>query len=620
MTVKAKMIILIISVFIAIVLIYQLLYSSINGFSAIKDAEKQIVLLEKTLFELLEHEKRFIMDPSLQIAEQFQETTSNFYQYIEELKKLLATQNIMDESIEDVISELKNYENHFIEMTKLQQQIGFNEKEGLRGALRSAVHEAETRIKALSNYRALADILQLRRNEKDFLIRKDIKYQTEFEKNFNKTLTDLKASIYDPQQLDAINQSMYVYRDNFLTLVSSYATIGLSSDQGVQGKINRSVTTLKEKLVAEVKNLNQTLFKQTEKIIFIAVLEGLFIITVISILIYVVARSIIIPLNRLRQLISTASAEKNLTLRFQATTQDEIAEIGYEFNRMMETFGLLLNEVNKASLQLSIAAEEMSAIAKNTADGLKQQQQEIHHVSSAIENMKEAMQQISSNTESTETAAQTSQKSATESQKIITKAIDNIHEIAKEADTTAQSIYQLSENSAKIGTVLDVIKGIAEQTNLLALNASVEAARAGDQGRGFAVVADEVRALAKRTGDSATEIESMIIALQQLTEQVAVMMKASMTRSQQSAQEASGTIESLNEIVNGTNCIVEMTAQVARAIDEQTNTVGSINNNTKQIRDIVETSNNQVHENTQASEEVAKLANHLQNLVKRFKV
>lgn len=85
---------------------------------------------------------------------------------------------------------------------------------------------------------------------------------------------------------------------------------------------------------------------------------------------------------------------------------------------------------------------------------------------------------------------------------VVNTAIGSINSLVQEVDSASSVISMLAQETAKIGSVVDVIRGIAEQTNLLALNAAIEAARAGDQGRGFAVVADEVRALAARTQQS----------------------------------------------------------------------------------------------------------------------
>ena len=74
----------------------------------------------------------------------------------------------------------------------------------------------------------------------------------------------------------------------------------------------------------------------------------------------------------------------------------------------------------------------------------------------------------------------------------------------------AEAIEQFNNDFKKIEEITRSIFGIAQQTNLLALNATIEAARAGEMGKGFAVVAGEVKALAHSSGQSASEIESLL--------------------------------------------------------------------------------------------------------------
>jgi hypothetical protein len=75
--------------------------------------------------------------------------------------------------------------------------------------------------------------------------------------------------------------------------------------------------------------------------------------------------------------------------------------------------------------------------------------------------------------------------------------------------TVQGEVTDLIERTARVGSVVDLIRSIADQTNLLALNATIEAARAGDHGRGFAVVASEVKVLAQSTKESLTSIASL---------------------------------------------------------------------------------------------------------------
>src|SRR5690606_6069506 len=87
---------------------------------------------------------------------------------------------------------------------------------------------------------------------------------------------------------------------------------------------------------------------------------------------------------------------------------------------------------------------------------------------------------------------------------------DSVRQLFATLQESARMIDALAAKSDEIQSVVDVIRDVTDQTNLLALNAAIEAARAGEMGRGFAVVADEVRQLASRSGESATQIRTMI--------------------------------------------------------------------------------------------------------------
>jgi methyl-accepting chemotaxis protein len=107
----------------------------------------------------------------------------------------------------------------------------------------------------------------------------------------------------------------------------------------------------------------------------------------------------------------------------------------------------------------------------------------------------------------------------------VVKIVDGAGRVTAEAgNVTSRSvstIERLSESSAQIGRVVQMIKRIAAQTNLLALNATIEAARAGTHGLGFAVVANEVKELARETARATEDIETKVQGIQTSATEVA---------------------------------------------------------------------------------------------------
>jgi methyl-accepting chemotaxis protein len=73
-----------------------------------------------------------------------------------------------------------------------QKNLGFDEKEGLQGKLRDAVHKAEARLAQVDEPRLTVLMLMMRRHEKDYMLRGDESYANDLRKRvteFEKLLT-----------------------------------------------------------------------------------------------------------------------------------------------------------------------------------------------------------------------------------------------------------------------------------------------------------------------------------------------------------------------------------------------------------------------------------------------
>ncbi|HAS63718.1 MAG TPA: methyl-accepting chemotaxis protein, partial [Vibrio sp.] len=94
-------------------------------------------------------------------------------------------------------------------------------------------------------------LLNLRRNEKDFLLREDLKYLSKFNENMRQ-FTNIESElslILQENNLPSSNtlkRDILAYQDSFSALVNAYQVYGLEPNKGLLGKYNQAI--LQEKL------------------------------------------------------------------------------------------------------------------------------------------------------------------------------------------------------------------------------------------------------------------------------------------------------------------------------------------------------------------------------------
>jgi len=227
----------------------------------------------------------------------------------------------------------------------------------------------------------------------------------------------------------------------------------------------------------------------------------------------IVTRSISKPLGRINKGLSQLS-KGDLSTKLPQEGNDEFSALSAKVNSLTDSLRELVGNILEQEKRLIDITKESVELGNKSLSEVDKQREQVTVTSTNTKHVQEKSRSNLAQINEAMDALRDITKQSTDIGQLVQKSSQQVGNQAKQAESSAQIINRLDDNSRNIGSILDVIKTIAEQTNLLALNAAIEAARAGEQGRGFAVVADEVRTLANRTHDSTEEIEQMIGNLQ----------------------------------------------------------------------------------------------------------
>lgn len=233
-----------------------------------------------------------------------------------------------------------------------------------------------------------------------------------------------------------------------------------------------------------------------------------------------------------------ASQEGDLTARLQVNSNDEIGAIATSFNKMLENLQHIINRVQKTSVEVQTASDNMlektntsreatirvQSSMSNLNSSIQSQTSSMEESSTAMDDMAISVQRIAESASSVAELAVATYEHANDGSTVIQKSVSQMTTIHEAVNATSEVVERLITHTKYIDTAVQSISNIAEQTNLLALNASIEAARAGEQGKGFAVVADEVRKLAEQSKTAAKDINQLLHQIQNDTETASSMM------------------------------------------------------------------------------------------------
>jgi len=259
------------------------------------------------------------------------------------------------------------------------------------------------------------------------------------------------------------------------------------------------------------------------------------------------------------------------------------------------------SETGKSTQEISKSTEQVAIATQASADGAKQQLEQIERVSRDMSDLSASIEEIASTSHDLMTHAQKAAKDGNEAAEMGRVATAKMKAVEKIAGDSVSEITALNERMKEISNIVKLIADISSQTNLLALNAAIEAARAGEHGRGFAVVAGEVRNLAGESKSATNNIENLIGSIQNTSEKTAAAIQNSYKEIQTGIESVNQTIEMLNRIISESTIVADGVTEITKATEAQAEA-------TTRAMQGVEQTNTLTRENQQRMEDMAALA------------
>jgi methyl-accepting chemotaxis protein WspA len=314
------------------------------------------------------------------------------------------------------------------------------------------------------------------------------------------------------------------------------------------------------------------------------------------------------------------AASGDLTGKVDVQGQDAIGQLGHGLARMFDNLRALLNNVQKAGIQVTTSATEIAASAKQQeATGIEQAQTSVEILSTTKEISANTSELLKTMEEATAVADYTTAATA-DAQNNLKRMDSTMQHMVSATDSINAKLAALSEKASNINGVLITITKVADQTNILSLNAAIEAEKAGEAGRGFSVVATEIRRLADQTSVSTWDIEQMLKEMQSAVSASVMGMDKFSEEIRRSVGEVRQVGEQLSGVMDQVQKLAPQFDAVLQGMQSQATGAAQISDTMMQLNDATQQTVESLKATSEAVHQLQYAAGDLQTSVSNFAV
>ena len=262
------------------------------------------------------------------------------------LKKLSSSQAfLLDKEIDLIISEFENYNVIFDSLVLLVYKRGYRNF-GLEGEMIDYVNQLEKNAKVDEVL-----FLQIRRNEKDYFLRKEKYYYDNFERLTRGLLINVQRNhSFSKEERQNTIELINDYRSTFASLINIDNRIGLNDNSGLKLKLNLQADNIEKQfseLYGKARLTQRNLLKELRIYYAVFMTIAMFISVIISV---IISKYILSHLEKLTRYISQITEHnfdysEKLDLKKSAS---EITHIYKEFRNMLSQLRVWEKQTDKA--------------------------------------------------------------------------------------------------------------------------------------------------------------------------------------------------------------------------------------------------------------------------------
>jgi len=329
MTIKLKLIILTIITAVGFLILIGFNQKTIHTMHELAAANGLVQHLDVEVLELRKYEKDFLAKKDLKYLEKFNVAMKKVYNTEHKVEVITEAEGIVLEDLPEFFTFVKLYDKKFHELVKFQEVIGLSPTDGLYGKLRANVHKVQEIAKKSENYKVLAIVFDLRKQEKDFMLRRDMKYIDKFNAKFNKLVAqDL------PQD---ITRYLNQYKTSFLALVDAERKMGLTRTEGLIGDMERVAYKTADAMHHMEDDMSETLGDITDTVTLLGLIIPLVIMLLIVVMILVIANSITSSINTFKdgllKFFDYINKKSDKAEDLDVSSKDEIGKMAQTVNK-----------------------------------------------------------------------------------------------------------------------------------------------------------------------------------------------------------------------------------------------------------------------------------------------